>query len=310
MKKVLLVSHNQSQCGVYQYGQLVMMALKKSTKHQFIWGAYANPAEFWAAFNSINPDVVIYNYHVSPLGWANLVVSAVRSRAKQLLMVHEPGMGMNGMDGHISLDPNIKEDGYTFSPGWFIINYENAHPLPTKPTFGSFGFGFPGKGFERLIETVQEQFDDAHIRLGLAYAFYGDADGNMARATAERCRQLIHKPGITLEVSHDLLEIPQLVDWLGQNSINVFLYEEFKGRGLSSVPIYAMSSRRPIALTKSYMFRHVNKNYQNHPSIFVEDSSLKAILENGMMAVEPFYEELTEERFIQNYERMIDTICQ
>jgi hypothetical protein len=286
----------------------MMMALQHSTNCEFIWHPVSNPGEIQAGVNAHNPDAVIYNYHPSPLGYAAYVTPSLSHRTKQFCIIHEQVIPpLPAMDALITLDPNRAEDGQLFSPGWFIIDYENRHPLSDKPTFGSFGFGFPGKGFERMVETVQNEFDEAHIRLGLAYAFYGDHAGSQARATADRCRALIRKPGVTIEISHDLLEIPDLVDWLGKNSVNVFLYDFFGDRGLSSVPIYALSSRRPLAMTKSFMFRHVYG--YNDSAIFVEDSSLKNILEAGMNPLKPFYETLTPKRFIENYERMLEQVC-
>jgi len=306
--KVMIATHDQQMCGIFQYGTTLMMPLSKSKVHEYIWAPCGNPYEFMRMYDSIRPEVVIYNYHPSPLGWAHAISPSLVGRSKQLAIIHEHVLPPPpNMDGYISLDPSTPETESMFSPGWFILDYENKYPEPETPTFGSFGFGLPGKGFERMVELVQNEYDEAIIRLGIAYAYYGDADGSQARAVAQRCRDIIKKPGIVLDIHHELLEVPQLLDWLAQNSMNVFLYDFFGGRGLSSVPIYSVSSRRPIAMTKSFMFRHVYEG--SDPSCFIEDRPFKDILQSGTKALDSFYtQRWSEEEMARRYDNIINRI--
>jgi hypothetical protein len=152
---------------------------------------------------------------------------------------------------------------------------------------------------------ILEEFNVAKIRLHIAYATYGDASGVMARAEAEKCRKMIYKKGISLEITHAFKSIDQLIDWLAQNTLNAFLYDGFPGRGISSPPDYALSARKPMALTKSYMFKHL---LDAEPSIFIEDLSLKEIIANGLEPLQQFYDKWSEEKLSQTYEKIITTI--
>ena len=309
MKKVLFVLHNEERCGVFQYGLMISRIAEKSTVHEFHTARCASPANFWDNYNRIKPDVVIYNYHPSVLGWMQGITAQLSGQVKQIGIIHEWVLPMlPGMHAQITTDPLVEETDVLFSPSWFVLNYDNEAPLPEIPTFGSFGFAFPGKGFERVVETVQEQYDIAHIRLHFASAFYGDNAGNMARETTDRCRALVRKPNITMEIGHDFMDTYTLLDWLAKNTINCFLYDGFPTRGVSTVPVFALSARRPVALTKSHMFRNMWEG--SNPSIFVEDLSLQEIIDNGITASAHFYDVWAEEKFRKKYEEIINKVTQ
>ena len=47
----------------------------------------------------------------------------------------------------------------------------------------------PGKGFEKIITLVQNEFKEAKIKLNIPFARFGDNDGSQARKIAEQCRK-------------------------------------------------------------------------------------------------------------------------
>lgn len=303
--KILVVSGTNQACGIYQYGEYIMHALGQSRKYEFIKINCDDLITFSSIVDMYNPAAIIYNFHTSTLAWAQGAVTKIGKHIKHIMIYHEGG-GLSNIDATITLDPYTKEEGSIYNPGWFILDYMNRQSLSNVPIFGSFGFAFPGKGFERIINLIQDEFDEAVIRLGIAYAKYGDESGTNALATANYCKSLIKKPNISLEISHELLAIPELLTWLGQNNLNLFLYDTFEGRGVSSVPIYALSSKRPLALTRSHMFRQMFG--YNDSAIFIENKSLQKILEDGVKPLEPFYENFSLEKFVNKYENRIDRI--
>jgi len=181
-------------------------------------------------------------------------------------------------------------------------------PLPEIPTIGSFGFGTPGKGFDRLVEQVQKEFDVANIRINLPFNDVVDKDGKaFALPTAKACRENLYKPGITLTITHEFFTEPQLLDFLAGNSLNAFLYNPAMNLGISGPGLHALAVHRPMAITRCGMFRHLLKA---SPSICIEDSSLKEIIANGLTPLEPFYEAWSEEAFIADYERILDMVLE
>lgn len=309
--KILILSHKQQQCGVYQFGWKIAEALKKSARYDFVYAECSSPDEFLSIANRIAPAAIIYNYYASTMPW--LKKKLLRQlKIPHIGVLHEGSQqAADSADSsffqyHIAPDPTLLlKNPIVFKTGRLVPRYDNAYPLPTIPTFGSFGFGTKGKGFEHLIISVQNEYDEAHIHLHIPFAAFGDSTGSEARTIADRCKRLIVKPGIKLSVTHDFLSNDQLLDFLAQNTLNAFLYEENKGRGISSVIDFALAAQRPIAITRSSMFRHL---FSATPSIFIENSNLHQISQNGFAPLMPYYKEWCEDNLIWDYERIIENI--
>lgn len=310
-RKILIVSHKEKQCGVYQYGLNIANALKKSEKYDFIYKECLSAKEFSSVVNDIIPDAIIYNYYASTLPWLKKR-TIKRIKLPHIDIIHEVTQQVADLADdsffqyHIAPDPTLLlKNPIVFKTGRLIPKYVNRYELPKIPTIGSFGFGTAGKGFEKLISTVQNEFDEAIIKLHIPFATFGDSDGIEARTIARRCKELIVKPGIKLILNHEFLSQEQLLDFLAQNSINAFFYEENKGRGVSSVIDHALAVQRPIAITKSNMFRHISSAY---PSICIEDSSLQEIMKNGCEPLLQFFREWCEPNLIWDYERIVEKV--
>jgi hypothetical protein len=303
---VLFVTHKDKQCGVYQHGYNIISVLsKKSKRYKFIHALCSNQQELYDYIEKYIPIAIIYNYHSTVLGWISTVSSELQG-VKQLAIHHEPSQPLPpNLAAVISQDPNIQETKTLFNSGRLILDYQNIYQENEIPVIGSFGFGLPGKGFQKLIELVQLEFDVAHIKLHISYATFGDASGVMARGIAEECRKLRYKPNVTLEIGHDFMDIDQLIEWLAQNTLNAFLHDLFPGRGNSGVLDYALSARRPIALTKSYMFRHL---HDANPSIFIGDMTLKQIINNGLVPLQQYYDRWSEDQLVKTYDDIITNI--
>jgi SAM-dependent methyltransferase len=310
-KKILIVSHKEQQCGVYQLGHNVAEALGKSKKYSFVYAECSGEKEFKSIVTKIKPVAIIYNYYPSTMSWLTKKV-ILKINVPHIDIIHEVSQDVADtrddslFDYHIAPDATLLlKNPLVFKTGRLVPEYENRYALPEVPTIGSFGFGTAGKGFERLISTIQSEFDEAIIRLHIPFATFGDVDGSSARAISQRCKEIIVKSKISITISHDFLDQKQLLDFLGQNSMNAFFYEQNNGRGISSVIDFALAVQRPIAITKSAMFRHL---YSASPSICIEDSSLKEIMHNGFQPLTKYRREWSEANLIWDYERIIGNI--
>jgi len=309
--KILIVSHKEKQCGVQEYGLNIAKTLKESTKYSFVYAECSSYEEFLDIVNKVKPSAIIYNYHPSTLPWVNKTILQ-SINVPHIGIIHEVTQRISDVSNnslfqyHIGPDPTLQlKNPIVFKTGRIIVPYTNNYKLPEIPTIGSFGFGLEGKGFEKVIATVQQEYDEALIRLHIPFATFGDADGSQAVAIAQRCQQSIVKPGIKLSLSHDFLSQEQLLDFLAQNTLNAFFYDRLNNRGISSTIDHALAVKRPIAITKSNMFRHI---LSAKPSICIEDSSLKQIINNGIAPLVPFYNEWSEANFILDYEQIVDRV--
>ncbi len=308
---VLIVSHKQKQCGIYQYGINITEALQNSARYSFCYAECSNEEELDQSVTQTNPSVIIYNYYPLTMPWLTSKITK-RYKVPQLGIMQEvtqedADQADRGLfDYHLCPDPTLAENNpFVFKTRRLIPRYINLQNIPDVITIGSFGFGFKDKGFERLVETVQNEFDRAKIILNLPFNDIVDKNGKATLATVKRCRRIIFKPGIELIIKHDFLSKEKLLDFLASNTLNAFFYDSDKHRGISSCIDYALAVQRPIAITKCGMFRHI---FAANPSIFIEDSTLTEIIANGIAPLVPFYNEWSPANFLLDYERILDRV--
>ena len=336
-KTILFISHRKAQCGVYEFGKSITDVLQLSKKYKFIRTECSSLSELNAAIATHAPSAIIYNYYPSVLPW--LATHVGRKLWKNnIASIHIPQIGIiheitqevadtasnykskyvfgnashlsNSLfDFYVTPDPTLLlRNPFVYKTGRLIPKYQNKFVLSSRPTIGSFGFATPLKGFEKIVQIVQQEFDEADIRFNIPAADFGeDKDGAKARALAEKCRALIVKPGIRLIVTHDFLDAMAMLDFLANNTVNMFLYEHnaTSGKGISSAVDNAMAVQRAIVVSDAVMFRHI---LDVDPSICITKNKLKAIIQNGFAPLEKHYDEWNAENLLWEYERIMDAV--
>jgi len=270
--KILFITRDSERCGVADYGRRLFSILKPAldiTLHE---------SDGVSPINYEGYDVALYNYHHATLP----NVDCFNRNIKHVALFHEAFM-------NITPDVIIRVAGIARP---LIGNYYAEKPLNRIPVIGSFGFGFPDKNFPGIAKLVTEQFKEARLRLNIPFAEFGDNDGAMARNEAYKCQQVIQGTAITLEVNHNFLSQTELLEWNRANDLNVFLYADSHGRGISSATDYALSVRRPIAISRSEMFKHLPRE------ICVDNATLPDLLEYGVEFLNTVYLQNTNERLI------------
>ena len=306
---ILFVSHAQQQCGVYQFGVNVAGVLAGSERYRFVYQEARDAEHLRMAVQAARPAAIIYNHHPATLPWMERQVVR-RLKVPQAGILHEVTQRVahfanNSLfDYHIAPDPTLQPDNpLVFKTGRLLPHYVNHQPVPKITTVGCFGFGTKGKGFDKVVRRVHEEYDRAIIRLHMPVATFADAQASGVVAAEEACRALITKPGVELRITHEFLSMPQLLDFLAGNTINAFFYDEQEGRGISSVVDHSLAVGRPLAINRCSMFRHV---LAARPSICIEDSSLREIIAHGDAPLRPFREAWTDANLIRDYERIVD----
>lgn len=332
-KIILFVSHKKAQCGVYEFGKNITDVLQHSQRYQFIRVECSSLVELQTAITENSPAGIIYNYHPSVLPWVatrigpklyrnNIAsiqipqigiiheitqyVADTATNYKKKLLFGVSNLSNSLFDFYIAPDPTLLLlNPYVYKTGRLIPSYKNNFPVPSKPVIGSFGFGTFRKGFEKIVQLVQQEFDEAVIRFNIPVADFGDKNGVNARIISEKCKSLITKAGIQLIVTHDFLDNKTMLDYLAQNTINVFLYEDTSNRGLSSAVDNAMAVQRTVAVSDAVLFRHV---FDVDPSICVTKNNLKTIIQNGFAPLQKHYNEWNAENILWEYERILNSV--
>ncbi len=309
MIKVLLISRKAARCGVADYGARVYNILLKSPRLTTTYAEIDGPNEYEEVFYNIQPDIVLYNYYPVILPWINDSFLQNKRHVKHIIIHHELGAGFTP-DAIIDVDstmPDKIDQNWFNSPRPLFENIKSQYTPHSIPIIGSCGFGFSDKNFPQIAKLVSEQFEQAIIRINMPFATFGDEDGGRAREEVRKMHEIIDNSGrdIRLIIDHNFLKPQELVEFLSYSDINLFLYDPHQTRSLSGSIDYALSARRPIGISRSWMFRHIN---WITPSILVDETPIKDIILNGIEALKPIYEKHTNDNFLNKYEYVITKI--
>ena len=315
MKNILIVNHKIKNCGVYQYGYRFSNILVKSKKYNFVYVETENPTEFNAYLERYKPNAIIYNYVGSTMPWLNpSIVNELRGHSiSQFLIVHTSPLAVwNGQfyyfDYYLHQNPyhpNI--DSRNFPICRPLFEFSGTENLNPKLTIGTFGFGFHHKNVQDICKIVNEQFDcDVLLNLHLTLAHFGD-NGKALSEIPNLCRTYITKSNIHLNITNNFLTDEELLSFLYNNDLNIFLYDKYNDyNGISSCIDYALSVKKPIAVSESNMFSHIN---HVNPSICIEKNTLQNIINNGFHdQLQQKYESWTHEKFIDNVENIMQSV--
>lgn len=298
MDNVLFINSTQQQCGVYQYGVRVFDIIKHSEKYNFVYVEALNNDTYLSNLALFSPKAVIYNYHPLTMPW---FTGEKRNGITQYQIHHEG-----------SVHDNLKPDFYLFADSIYpesqnILSlprplFENVpkHNKPEIPTIKSFGFGFGNKNYGQIVKLVNEQFDEAVIALHIPRAFFGDKDGQATNDILPGIYSQMKNPNIRLELTHDFMDSAELLRFLSESTLNIFLYEQMNGRGLSSTIDYALSVDVPIAVNHSYMFRHIYS-----PGICAETRTLQEIIDSGIAPILPYRDKWSNQNLLKKIENII-----
>ncbi len=309
--RILFVSHPQKACGIHQFGLDLAEALGCSKRREYIYVECASPGDLMNALERHRPRAVLWNYYPLTMPW----VSGT--------FVHEiplPHVGIlhevtqaeadhacpDVFDYYVAPDPSlVTANPIVFKTPRVIPFFRGEVREPEVPVIGSFGFGFPDKGFPELAARVREEFPEAVLRLHIPFSEFIDPEGEQARARVEECRKILEGSGVRLEADHDFLSRGELLAFLAGNSLNAFFYHTHKKRGISSVPDYALAVDRPLAITRCPMFRHLSPAWEE---ICVEHRSLREILAAGTAPLRRFKREWTPEKAAEAYDGIFDHV--
>jgi hypothetical protein len=268
---ILFLNNKPPNCGVHQYGERMYSILKKDPNNEYIYQELDSYDEYVRIIQSFGGKIraIIYNYHVLTMGWLNR--NNIYRNVKNIGIVHETEIDFFHI--YCNIDPDALETSNSISlPRPIYENVDEIIQTPTTdesirdfidkysdsglPIFGSFGFGFENKGFDRIIKYVNEQYDQAVIKFVIPVAHYDD-NHNRVQHMRNILSNVPNKPGIVILITHQFFSVSDLLKFLSSNTMNIFLYDYMYGRGISSTIDYALSVKRPLAISDSYMFRNI-----------------------------------------------------
>jgi hypothetical protein len=271
MKQVLFLNHTEQTCGVYQYGIRIYDILKQSSLVSYIYCEIKNYDEYIMCLSLHQHSKIIYNYHVVTMHWLNS--ANIQKIVKNIAIPHESDYSMFDIILNInpaeperlnyySIPRPIYENVNNLIDNCKIENIEIANFINYKkedtPIFGSFGFGFDNKGFDKIVKVVNRYCNRAIIKFIITTPHFSE---NSIETTIANVIKNLHShntnPNIEILISRNFFKNEEVLKFLSSNTANIFMYDKMPGRGISSVIDYALSANVPIVISDSYMFRHI-----------------------------------------------------
>lgn len=308
MKNVLFVNNNIENCGVYQYGKRVADICLKSKIIKFEYVEISSSNQLFSFIEEINPDAIIYNYVPSNMPWLNYdILNEIRSKnIKQGNIIHNAEFG--GFDFQLHQNPYYQNNNNNFALLRPLFEYipKEVKRENNVIQIGTFGFSGQHKFIHEICRAVNEEFVDSQVQLNLhiTKGFY--SSNNIFEEIKTECLNIANKSNIKLNFTNNFLTNEDMLDFLFNNDLNIFFYENYSFyNGISSTIDYALSVQKPIAICKSNMFSHI---VDVTPSICVEDSDLIEIINNGFKPLGEKYNSWSHKKFIDNIEMIIEKL--
>lgn len=307
MKKVLIVTGSEVECGIYQYGLATYNILKNSNKNHYEFLATGSLEEFMRRVRDF--DVVVYNHHPHTLNWLSSGITRPLHNegvVKQIVIYgHEHKNKFTGVDAYLVTDPyaEIGENEYNDMPP--ITNYENIVYSPPKGIvkIGTSGIGNRTKNLPQIINLINEQFtEEVILNLHVSDGKFVDPSGRLSEDLVALVKRRANS-NIKVQVTRAFLDKKELVSWLNENDINLYWYDTPNVPAVSGSVNRAIESRKPFGVNDSSFFSHVRKDFNDLTKV-----SIKQIIEGGIEPFSEFNRIWSAENFINNYEKIIEKI--
>lgn len=311
MIKALLVNADagKPRCSMYQAGLAVRDALDHS-KNIGIYYVEAS-GDSWLPINLANSaDLVIFNYHPATMGgFSSVFLDSIKTPKMGIIwdMMREPWAysGYKGFDFIGIPAPNMETD----DPKVCILP-RIIHPYKSekiyrsvsldKPIISTFGFPAEYKNMLGIVDAINEEFDEATFRIKYAMGDHTPSSYEpFPKHIYDECARRA-KPGVRVEFRADYMEMADLIDWLAESDLNIFLYgperdQDVEVRMPTSVD-QAIASRRSLALSNSRCLDHIWPMLGRYP-----DQTLFELLPNGK-----FVEALANQWSPENFASVLD----
>lgn len=292
-------------CSIWESGKMVYECLSKSNLYHLDYSEEFNLDHSY--------DFIIVNYHFTVNNWISEDI-VQKFNKPNFCIVTEVGLEGSPIKSspsyfhhYIVLDPTIKQTNRIHAFGRPLEKFNELILNEDKRIkVGTFGFATQGKDFHKIVECVNNEFDEADIMFNIPHGTHvpPDIHNNIMNDFYEKCRQMNIKPGIKIIVSHDILSKKEIVEFCKKNTINCFLYKRSHifSTGLAAVTDQAILSENPLLVSDDVTFRHIHKYIDYYPKI-----GLKEAIEKTKLGVLQMKHDWSSENFLEKFEQIIKT---
>lgn len=295
---ILIINSPNPVCGVHQFGyRLYWLADKAGMDVKHV--CPSSYAELVHLTNELKPDVVVFNWHLATLQWISpqLAKQYKKMVRRMGIIPHNKNYWNEDVfDFVIYDDSNFTPNGKWFKLDRVILPFDKKYDVADN-IIGFFGFLFPHKNLNGLADKVAEEFPEgAVLRLHIPPH---EHSGTCLKESLDHIKKY---KNITVDLSENMVDFPELIDWLAHNTINVFPYHQtVETSGQSTTTDFALSAKRPISVSRTTIFSHLHKN-----EIIFEENTLPSIIARGLEPLEEYYTKWSVEKYIDQFKTAIN----
>jgi hypothetical protein len=305
--KGIFYNSKHATCSIWESGKMCYDALSKSTSYTL---DYSEQTIFDPQY-----DFAIFNHHPTVNNWttANIIQSYNKPT---FCIVTEVAFSKDVIrfspkyfNHYIVLDPTVTETSSIHAFGRPLEDFDIPNELDTNsiPSIFSFGFATYGKEWHKIVELVQNDFNDANIHFNIPKATYvpQDMHDSIIHSIYNECNKIIRKKGIHLKITHDNLSKEELIKLCSKQTINCFYYnrEHICSGGLAAVTDQAISAGRPLLITGDRTFRHIHKYIDYSPNISIKEAIKKT--QQGVLLMKSDW---SSANFLLKFEKILKSL--
>lgn len=304
--KGVFYNSKKALCSIWESGKMCYDALSASTQYTL---DYSEEHTLDMSY-----DFAIFNQHLTVNNWMGENIIRLYNKPT-FCIVTEVSFSSDPIQfspkyftHYIVLDPSITETNNIHAFGRpieeYLLTTDPEDINYTVPNVFSFGFATHGKEWHKIVELVQNDYDNANIHFNIPHATYvpNSMHYDIIDSIKNECSNIITKPGIKLTITHDNLSKSEIITICSKQTINCFYYnrQHIFSSGLSAVTDQAISSGRPLLVTSDRTFRHIHKYINYFPNI-----SIKRAIEETQSGVLQMKEDWSCHNFLLKFEHIL-----
>lgn len=285
MRKALFINADSSRprCAVFQAGKIYGAAMQESKELEL---EYIEVGDGSTLPDPTPYDAVIFNYQhltmqIMPPEYFSLCKTAIGFLYEARSdpggsPLHIPGLMAGQLfDVIISPDPTLASTPTVWGMPRVISRLSPPYlgqSGRSVPLIKTFGFPSPWKNLKGVVEMMNEEFEEAVFHLNFSPASHQDGTPLHERQIeAAIALKDTAKPGIAVVVTQEYKTDEELVTWLYDSDLNVFLsYPERgiqTGGALLASADMAISAQRPLLVSDNVEARHLTGCLDNNLSL-------------------------------------------
>ena len=300
--KMAFVMNSSNKCGIYEYGKLTLNNLQKSNNYDYTLIEALSEDEFKSKYELQNYVGIVWN--AGPFDWMMHCLSNISQNDVPNFVItgHGSLYQFPNIKQHFVCDPSFSQNSVYVPLERPLIKFNNLDRSESENAIkiGSFGFGGWKKNFTGIVEAVNDQFTEpVIINFNMAYGDYFEyhAERGISHIVADKCREIAN-PNVTVNVTHEYLDVESVVKFLSLNDINIFLYHNEPMGGISSCVDFALMAEKPLMVNKSNQFKNINWKDE----LTFEHNTIKEVIERGLEPTNEFRIKWSTENIIKTYE--------